>query len=187
MQRGRKEYGQSTLRGRYHLPMMQCLDEEYLDVDAQFGGVDQRKIFALSHDVDPRIGWKPRAHLMNPMIPSLAAGSSGKMSSSDAKSKIDLLDTDAAINKKVRKAFCTPQVTTDNGVLAFIRHVVLPYSALQSPDGTPSVSIRRKDPAETVTFNAYEKLVAAYEADEVRPQDTKEVVRDNLTRLIGPI
>ena len=23
-------------------PMMQCLDDEYLDVDAQFGGVDQR-------------------------------------------------------------------------------------------------------------------------------------------------
>ncbi|MES1904571.1 MAG: hypothetical protein MHPSP_000607 [Paramarteilia canceri] len=29
-------------------PILQCLDEKYLQVDAQFGGVDQRKIFTLA-------------------------------------------------------------------------------------------------------------------------------------------
>lgn len=29
------------------------MDEEYLKVDAQFGGVDQRKIFTLAEKVDP--------------------------------------------------------------------------------------------------------------------------------------
>nr|CAG8566348.1 989_t:CDS:2 [Entrophospora candida] len=29
----------------YFIPGLQALDEEYLEVDAQFGGVDQRKIF----------------------------------------------------------------------------------------------------------------------------------------------
>lgn len=49
-------------------PLMQALDEQYLDVDAQFGGVDQRKIFTLAAEQLPRIKYKERAHLMNPMV-----------------------------------------------------------------------------------------------------------------------
>lgn len=50
-------------------PVMQALDEQYLDVDAQFGGVDQRKIFALAKDILPKIGYKERAHLVRPSQP----------------------------------------------------------------------------------------------------------------------
>ena len=32
-------------------PLLQALDEEYLGVDAQFGGVDQRKIFMFAEEV----------------------------------------------------------------------------------------------------------------------------------------
>ena len=32
-------------------PLLQALDEEYLKVDAQFGGVDQRKIFMFAEKV----------------------------------------------------------------------------------------------------------------------------------------
>lgn len=55
-------------------PLMQALDEEHLGVDAQFGGVDQRKIFTLAAEQLPGIGFKERAHLMNPMVPGLAGG-----------------------------------------------------------------------------------------------------------------
>jgi len=50
-------------------PILQALDEEYLGVDVQFGGVDQRKIFMFARDHLPRIGYKKRSHLMNPLIP----------------------------------------------------------------------------------------------------------------------
>ena len=33
-------------------PGLQALDEEYLKCDAQFGGVDQRKIFMLAEEVN---------------------------------------------------------------------------------------------------------------------------------------
>lgn len=33
----------------------QALDEEYLKVDAQFGGVDQRKIFTLAEKVKAKL------------------------------------------------------------------------------------------------------------------------------------
>lgn len=53
-------------------PLLQALDEQYLGVDAQFGGVDQRKIFMFAEEQLPGIGYRKRIHLMNPMVPSLA-------------------------------------------------------------------------------------------------------------------
>ena len=55
----------------FHLQGLQALDEEYLKVDAQFGGVDQRKIFTFSEKYLPALGYAKRIHLMNPMIPGL--------------------------------------------------------------------------------------------------------------------
>lgn len=48
-------------------PGLQALDEEYLKVDAQFGGVDQRKIFTFAEKCLPQLGYEKRIHLMNPM------------------------------------------------------------------------------------------------------------------------
>jgi len=52
-------------------PGLQALDEEYLHCDAQFGGVDQRKIFTYAEKYLPQLGYAKRAHLMNPMVPGL--------------------------------------------------------------------------------------------------------------------
>ena len=74
MQRGRRGGGQAGGEGdieRAHLP---SLDEEYLKVNAQFGGVDRRKIFVLAKEVLLRVGFKERAHLMNSMVPGLQGG-----------------------------------------------------------------------------------------------------------------
>lgn len=46
---------------------LQALDEEYLKVDAQFGGIDQRKIFTFAEKYLPQLGYQKRVHLMNPM------------------------------------------------------------------------------------------------------------------------
>jgi tyrosyl-tRNA synthetase len=70
-------------------PVYQWLDEEYLQCDAQFGGVDQRKIFMSAEKYMPKLGYKIRSHLMNKMVPGLTGD---KMSSSEEDSKIDLLD-----------------------------------------------------------------------------------------------
>lgn len=48
-------------------PGLQALDEQYLGVDAQFGGVDQRKIFTFAEKYLPKLGYDKRIHLMNPM------------------------------------------------------------------------------------------------------------------------
>ena len=41
-------------------PGLQALDEQYLGVDAQFGGVDQRKIFTYAEKYLPSLGYTKR-------------------------------------------------------------------------------------------------------------------------------
>ncbi|KCZ78855.1 tyrosine-tRNA ligase, partial [Anncaliia algerae PRA109] len=41
-------------------PLMQALDEEYLNCDAQFGGKDQRKIFTFAMKYLPQLQYKKR-------------------------------------------------------------------------------------------------------------------------------
>ena len=62
-----KQVANSLLSGLLY-PGLQALDEEYLKVDAQFGGVDQRKIFTFAEKYLPQLGYKKRIHLMNPMV-----------------------------------------------------------------------------------------------------------------------
>ena len=50
-------------------PVLQVLDEEYLGVDVQFGGLDQRKLFTAAKEWLPRVGYNERSHLCNPIIP----------------------------------------------------------------------------------------------------------------------
>lgn len=106
-------------------PCLQALDEEHLKVDAQFGGVDQRKIFTFAEKYLPSLGFKKRVHLMNPMVPGL---NGAKMSASVAASKIDLLDSAEDVSSKLDTASCPEGETENNGVLAFIKHVALPLT-----------------------------------------------------------
>ena len=148
-------------------PMMQLLDKEYLGANAEFGGIDQRKTFALSNNsIAKTIGFKTRAHLINPMVPEL---SGGKISSSDPKSKVNLLDSPAIVCKKISKAFYAPSKIEGNGILAFIQHILLPYSQLQSLDGQGGITITLKDQTEPKIFQNFSQIADAYEADQLTP------------------
>lgn len=164
-------------------PLMQALDEEYLGVDAQFGGVDQRKIFTLAVEALPRIGFQKRAHLMNPLIPGLQEG--GKMSSSDPDSKIDLIDAPEVVKKKLKKAFCPPKQVEGNGVLSFVEYVLLPASALKN-NGTPRFVVPRRD-AEELVYNNIADMHRDYLNDTLAPQTLKPAVTEALLALLEPI
>jgi tyrosyl-tRNA synthetase len=74
-----KQSNNSPLSGLLY-PLLQALDEEYLKSDVQLGGLDQRKLFVAATEWLPKIGYRKRAHLLNPMIAGLQGG---KMSSSE--------------------------------------------------------------------------------------------------------
>ncbi|XP_053680153.1 tyrosine--tRNA ligase, cytoplasmic isoform X2 [Anopheles nili] len=161
-------------------PGLQALDEEYLKVDAQFGGVDQRKIFTFAEKYLPQLGYGKRIHLMNPMIPGLAGG---KMSSSEEDSKIDLLDSAAKVKSKIKKAFCEPGNIEDNGLLKFLKHVIFPMYK----EGEVFTIHRKAEFGGDLVFPQYEQLETCFAAQELHPGDLKAAVEVCINRLLDPI
>lgn len=166
-------------------PLMQALDEEHLGVDAQFGGVDQRKIFTLAAENLPSLGYKERAHLMNPMVPGLAGG---KMSASDVNSKIDLLDSAETVKSKLKKAICAPKEIEGNGIISFIEYVLFPISELANGKGNGRFDIQRDVKyGGNVTYTSIEELKKAYSEDLLFPADLKKGLETALNALLDPI
>lgn len=163
-------------------PGMQALDEEFLKVDAQFGGVDQRKIFTFAEKYIPALGYEKRIHLMNPMVSGLTGT---KMSSSEPDSKIDLLDEPKAVEMKIKKAFCEEGNIERNGILPFIRHVLFPIFEIKKID---QFTIERLEKyGGNVSFSNFETLEKAFAQREIFPLDLKIAVSKYLNQLLDPI
>lgn len=197
---------ESPLMSSLLYPGLQAIDEEYLGVDIQFGGVDQRKIFMYAAHYLPKLGYAKRAHLMNAMVPGL---SGGKMSASDPKSKIDFLDSPADIKLKLKGALCTPGEVEGNGLLAFLRAVLVPVQVLReeqakargearfvgessfvfpdAPEGTLFSIARPEKFGGDLHFKSYQELEDAYRQEAVHPGDLKTGVADALIKLLDPI
>ncbi|KAF9764725.1 putative tyrosine--tRNA ligase, cytoplasmic [Nosema granulosis] len=164
-----KQVGNAKLSSLVY-PAMQALDEEYLKVDAQFGGVDQRKIFMYAREFLPSLKYKKRIHLMNPMIPGLNAD---KMSSSDKSSKIDLLDSKEDVMSKIRSCkvdFSKPE----DGLLALFRFIILPWCEI------------KEQPLEinNCLYNT-EKFIENY--SKFNEDEIKKIAGEYINKIIEPI
>jgi tyrosyl-tRNA synthetase len=163
-------------------PIMQALDEEYLGVDVQYGGVDQRKIFVLARESMPKVGYRARVHIMTPLVPGLTQG--GKMSSSVKGSKIDLIDDEQTVLSKLRDAYCPEGEVEGNGVLAFAKHVLM---TIKQDRGEELVIERPERFGGPVSFARYEDLEGAYAAKRIHPLDLKAAVAREVNLLLAPI
>lgn len=186
-------------------PGLQALDEQYLDVDFQFGGLDQRKIFMFAEQYLPKLGYAKRAHVMNGMVPGM---NGSKMSSSDKDSKIDFLDTPSEVLKKVKAAYCMEGEVDNNGVLAFVGAVLMPiarmrqemadkhtpldgqsrsFIAPEAPKGTLFSIMRPEKFGGPLYYSAYDDLVSDFKEKKVHPADLKPAVADALNTLLEPV
>ncbi|XWV25640.1 tyrosine-tRNA synthetase [Tupanvirus deep ocean] len=176
-------------------PILQALDEQYLDVDAQFGGVDQRKLFTFAADVLPLIGYKKRIHLMNPMLTAINAMpkdsnentniSEIKMSSSDLNSKIDMLDSKNEIKKKINRAYCLEGDLSFNPLMELMKHVTFP---LLNNCGSSIFKINRKEiHGGPLSFSNYADLEKDFVEKKLHPQDLKTGIIDCLNLFMEPI
>ncbi len=162
-------------------PIMQSLDEQYLGVDVQYGGLDQRKILMFAREYLPKVGYKQRVEVMTPIIPGLIGE---KMSASDPNSKIDLLDDGSTIQSKLKKAYCPEGEVTGNGVLAFCKHVLF----MLKEDRGESFMIERPEKfGGNVEFSSYEELEKAFVNKEVHPMDLKSALAKELVVLCKPV
>jgi len=160
-------------------PILQALDEQYLGVDVQFGGVDQRKIFMFARENLPKLGYNKRSHLMNPLIPGL--GESGKMSSSEPLSKIDFDDTDEIIEHKIMNSFSIDGKVEGNGMLAILHHVLFKY--LEVHNRTFVIPHEGGD----LKFSKYSDLEDAFAKKEILSLDLKKGVCQLMKEFIQPL
>lgn len=162
-------------------PILQALDEQYLGVDAQFGGVDQRKILMFAREFLPIIGYNKRIHLMNPMIPGLMGD---KMSSSEEASKIDILDDAKTVVKKMNKAYCEECVVRGNGVLSFMKYVIFP---LLVDKGESFIINRPEKFGGKLEFKSYQDIESAFTSKKLHPMDLKSAAAEYINKLLAPI
>lgn len=174
------KFGDSPKLSGIIYPLMQALDEEYLQADVQYGGVDQRKILMYAREYLPKVGYKPRVEVMTPLIPGLIGK---KMSASDPKSKIDLLDDEKTVQEKVRGAYCEEGKLEDNGVLAFLKLVVM---TIKQDKKEKFVVERPAKFGGNISFSSYEELEKAFLEKKLHPLDLKNALAKEINVLLEP-
>lgn len=173
-------FGENPKLSGFIYPVLQALDEQYLDVDVQYGGIDQRKILAFARENLPKLGYKARVEVMTPVLPGLQGA---KMSASEEKSKIDVLDSAETVSKKIQSANF-PISAENNGVLAFLKYVIM----VNKKDNNMKLKIKRAGKyGGDIIYDSYERLERDYLAKKVHPMDLKNAVSEEINRLLEPI
>jgi len=156
-------------------PIMQALDEEYLGVDVQLGGIDQRHIMAFAREYLPKIGYSSRVELMNPLMASLK-GPGTKMSASVPESHLKVYDSEKQIKEKIKNAYCPTGNLIENPITQLCQYVIFPVKG--------KLEIER--PVKyggDIVFNSFEELKAAYTSKKIHPLDLKNSVANVLIEL----
>lgn len=105
------------------------------------------------------------------------------MSSSEDESKIDLLDSPVNVKKKLKKAFCEPGNVENNGILAFVKHVLFPLFG----SGEKFIIPRDEAYGGNITYDNYESLEESFGKQDLHPGDLKSGVENYINKLLEPI
>lgn len=171
------KFGESPKMSGVIYPMMQALDEEYLKVDAQFGGMDQRKIMVYAREYLPKIGYKSRVELINPLIRGLVGE---KMSSSIESTKIDLLDDEESVKKKINKAECV-EGDINNGLMALLQYLVF---ILKEGNNEKFIVKRSQKFGGDKIYHSYKEVEKDFVERKLHPLDLKNSVADEINKIL---
>lgn len=161
-------------------PLMQAVDEEYLKVDCQLGGTDQRKIMVLARENLPKIGYKSRIEIMHPLIPGLVGK---KMSASDENSKIDLTEDVENVKRKINKADCV-EGDPNNGLMAFLKYIVMVIKS----DKKEKFKVERPEKyGGNIEYKDYEDIEKDFIAKKLHPMDLKIALAKEISFMLSKI
>jgi tyrosyl-tRNA synthetase len=161
-------------------PLMQALDEEYLKVDAQFAGVDQRKIMVYAREYLPKIGYESRIELMNPMIRGLIGE---KMSSSVEHSKIDLLDSEEKVKSKIKKAECV-EGNPNSGIMALLKYLIF---VIKEDKKENFIVERQEKYGGNLIYKNYKSVEKDFVEKKLHPLDLKNAVAKEINLILEKI
>ncbi|MDY6770740.1 MAG: tyrosine--tRNA ligase [Candidatus Nanohaloarchaea archaeon] len=160
---------------------MQIMDCAALNVDVAYAGRDQRRIYMMGREVLPDIGEDKPTCVFAPLLSGL---SGGKMSASDASSKISIHDDEDEVADKINDAYCPAGEVEDNGVLEYAKYLVFP---ILEADGRDFVVERPEEYGGDLSYGSYEALEQDFVEEELHPQDLKNAVAAEISRVLQPV
>ncbi len=161
--------------------LMQSLDVAALEADVAYGGIDQRGIYMLAREQLPEQGYDKPACVFAPLLSGL---SGGKMSASEAGSKINLTDDDETVAEKIEGAYCPAEQVEDNGVLEYLRFLVFP---VLSERGESFRVDRPEEYGGDLVYDDYDALEADFRSGELHPADLKPAAADAIASVVAPV
>ncbi|SBS80445.1 tyrosine--tRNA ligase, putative [Plasmodium ovale] len=176
---GRTE-GEDNYCSQILYPCMQCADIFFLNVDICQLGIDQRKVNMLAREYcDIKKRKKKPIILSHAMLPGLLEGQE-KMSKSDENSSIFMDDSEADVNRKIKKGFCPPNVIQGNPIFAYAKSIIFPrYQEFRL--------VRKEKNGGTKTYQTVEELEADYVSGAVHPLDLKDNVAAYINEMLNPV
>jgi len=188
---GRSENEKLDL-SQYFYPPMQAVDIKTIGADIPHGGMDQRKAHVLAREIFPKMGWKKPVAVHHHLLMGIAEPVqlkakdkleqviASKMSKSKPWTAIFIHDTKEQIKQKLRKAWCPEKQTEMNPVLEIVKHIIFHENK--------TFKIERPSKyGGTIIFENYQKLEEAYRNGELHPQDLKNAVAEELSKILQPI
>lgn len=173
---GRKDNEEMSASQIFY-PCMQASDIFFLKADICQLGMDQRKVNMLAREYAgaKKMRFKPII-VSHHMLMGLKEGQE-KMSKSDPDSAIFMEDTAADVKRKIKKAFCPPEVVEGNPIVDYTKHIVFGYF------GTITINCN----GENVTYDNYDVLEEDYRQGKIWPGDLKPAVTEALNRILEPV
>ncbi len=153
-------------------PIMQMVDIALLKVNAAVGGIDQRKIHMLAREYLPQIGVPAPVCVHTPILNGL----DGKKMSSSTGNYISIADSEEDIRRKIKKAFCPPDIQ-DNPILQLLKFHVFPRIGALTMKRPEKFGGDRE-------FMSYGELESAYGTGGVHPMDLKNATADSLVAIL---
>lgn len=188
---GRSENEKLDL-SQYFYPSMQAVDIKEIGAGIPHGGMDQRKAHVLAREIYPKIGWeKPVAvhhHLLMGLSEPVKLESkdkldqviASKMSKSKPWTAIFIHDSEEAIRNKLQKAWCPEKQTEVNPILEYVKYVIFHENKIFEIERAAKFGGKRE-------FQSYEELEDAYRKGEIHPQDLKQNVAREISKIIDPV
>ena len=183
---GRSESEEKIDLSKLLYPPMQAVDIHTLDVDIAHAGMDQRKIHMLVREIFPKMKWKMPVAVHHGLLAGLTepvesefGGDLGKMSKSKPASGIFVNDSDEEIRSKIKKGWCE-QGKPNNPILQIAKHILF--------HEIPELKVERPEKyGGNVTYSSYSQLESDFAAAKLHPMDLKNLVSENLVKIIAPI
>ncbi|HJK04182.1 MAG TPA: tyrosine--tRNA ligase, partial [Methanocorpusculum sp.] len=127
----------------------------------------------LAREHLPSLGYKPPVCIHTPIVNGL----DGQKMSSSKGNVVSVADSPEDIKKKMKKAFCPPEVE-GNPILQVFQYNIFPRVS--------EIVIRRPEKfGGNAEYQSYAELEAAYAAGKIHPMDLKAACGDALTELLA--